>query len=321
MSHATIEPFLRPEVCRILALDGGGAKGMYSLGVLKEVEAQAGKPLCEVFDLIYGTSTGSIIGSMLGLGWRVQTILEKYLQYVPPIMKASSPTEKSEALKAAGDKIFSGKGFADMKTDVGIVSTRWQTEKPMIFKTSVHLAHGRKATFVPAFGVPLVDAIQASCSAYPFFERKTVRTSMGDEIELMDGGYCANNPTLFALTDATGPLKYRPEDCRVLSIGCGTYPEPPPSSLKMWFAKKYIVSVQLLQKTMETNTNTMEQLRSFIFKSVPSVRVNDTYERPEMATDLFEHDPKKLSLLRQLGEESFATREAEIAKLIFNGGR
>lgn len=320
MTQATIERFIRPDVCRILTLDGGGAKGMYSLGVLKEVEAQAGKPLCEVFDLIYGTSTGSIIGAMLGLGWSVSTILEKYMENVPSIMRAKSAADKSAALKTAGEKIFDGKGFNDMKTDIGIVSTRWQSEKPMIFKTGVHLAHGRKASFVPAFGVPLVDAIQASCSAYPFFERKIVKNSAGDEIELMDGGYCANNPTLFALTDATGPLGYRPEDCRVLSIGCGTYPEPSPS-LGMWFAKKYVVTVQLLQKTMETNTNTMELLRSFIFKAVPSVRVNDTYERPEMATDLFEHNPKKLSLLRQLGEESFATREAEIAKLIFNGDK
>lgn len=318
MAETTIERFLRPDVCRILTLDGGGAKGMYSLGVLKEVEAQAGKPLCEVFDLIYGTSTGSIIGAMLGLGWSVPKILEKYMENVPSIMRAKSAADKSAALKAAGEKIFGSNGFNDMKTDIGIVSTRWQSEKPMIFKTGVHLAHGRKATFVPAFGVPLVDAIQASCSAYPFFERKIVKTSAGDEIELIDGGYCANNPALFALTDATGPLGYRPEDCRVLSVGCGTYPEPKPSLL-MKFAKKYLVSVQLLQKTMETNTNTMEQLRSFIFKSVPSVRVNDTYERPEMATDLFEHDPKKLSILRQLGEESFATREAEIATKIFNG--
>lgn len=291
---------------------------MYSLGVLKEVEAAAGKPLCEVFDLIYGTSTGSIIGAMLGLGWSVADILKKYNENVPLIMRASSPASKSAALKAAGEKIFQGKDFNDMKTDIGIVSTRWQTEKPMIFKTGVHLAHGRTATFVPGFGVPLVDAIQASCSAYPFFERKTVKTSSGDEIELIDGGYCANNPTLFALTDATGPLEYRYEDCRVLSVGCGKYPEPTPS-FKMRFARKYVVTVQLLQKTMETNTNTMEQLRSFIFDAVPSVRVNDTYERPEMATDLFEHDSKKLSLLRQLGEESFAALEKDIRHLIFNG--
>jgi hypothetical protein len=33
------------------------------------------------------------------------------------------------------------------------------------------------------------DAVQASCSAYPFFERKTVKTDNGDLIELIDGGY------------------------------------------------------------------------------------------------------------------------------------
>jgi patatin-like phospholipase/acyl hydrolase len=43
---------------RVLSLDGGGAKGVYTLGVLKEVEAMANAPLYEVFDLVFGTSTG-----------------------------------------------------------------------------------------------------------------------------------------------------------------------------------------------------------------------------------------------------------------------
>ncbi len=47
--------------CRILSLDGGGAKGFYTLGVLQEIEALVNKPLYETFDLIFGTSTGSII--------------------------------------------------------------------------------------------------------------------------------------------------------------------------------------------------------------------------------------------------------------------
>lgn len=51
--------------CSILALDGGGSKGIYTLGVLKEVEAIAPAPLHKCFDLIYGTSTGSIIGTLL----------------------------------------------------------------------------------------------------------------------------------------------------------------------------------------------------------------------------------------------------------------
>jgi patatin-like phospholipase/acyl hydrolase len=56
---------------RVLSLDGGGSKGVYTLGVLKEVEALAGKPLCEVFDLIFGTSTGSIIAALIALGYRI----------------------------------------------------------------------------------------------------------------------------------------------------------------------------------------------------------------------------------------------------------
>ena len=49
---------------RVLSLDGGGATGFYTLGVLREVETLAGNdPLHKHFDLIFGTSTGSIIAA------------------------------------------------------------------------------------------------------------------------------------------------------------------------------------------------------------------------------------------------------------------
>lgn len=55
-----------PNVFRVPSLDGGGAKGFYTLSALKEIEALVGCPLCEKFDLIYGTSTGAIIATLLG---------------------------------------------------------------------------------------------------------------------------------------------------------------------------------------------------------------------------------------------------------------
>jgi predicted acylesterase/phospholipase RssA len=185
----------------------------------------------------------------------------------------------------------------------------------MIFKGSVQQAHGRTSTFVPGFGVTIAEAVEASCSAYPFFLRKTVTTSTGDEVELMDGGYCANNPTLYAISDAVVALKKQPEDLRIVNVGVGNYPEPKPG-IKMRLAKKYIVSVQLLQKTFEVNTQSMDQLRTVLFKNVPTIRISDTFERPEMATDLMEHDLKKLNLLRQRGRESFASREADLRKFL-----
>lgn len=85
----------------------------------------------------------------------------------------------------------------------------------MIFKGNVVQAHGRKGTFSPGFGVSIADAVQASCSAYPFFERKVIVTAAGDKVELIDGGYCANNPTLFAIADATVALKKDHKDIRL----------------------------------------------------------------------------------------------------------
>jgi patatin-like phospholipase/acyl hydrolase len=61
------------EVLRILTLDGGGAKGFYTLGVLKEIEAMIGGPLHQKFDLVFGTSTGAIITSTLS--WNCTEIM------------------------------------------------------------------------------------------------------------------------------------------------------------------------------------------------------------------------------------------------------
>jgi predicted acylesterase/phospholipase RssA len=303
-------------LCRILSLDGGGAKGFYTLGILREIEGMVGRPLCERFDLIFGTSTGAIIAALLALGKTVKEISDLYEQHVPTVMQKKGRHEKSLALAQLGDTIFEGKKFDAMKTGVGIVTTRWVIERPMIFKTNIEQAHGRMGTFSPGFGCTISDAVQASCSAYPFFDRKTVTTDRGDIIELIDGGYCANNPTLYAIADAIMALKLPPEDIRVVSVGVGVYPAPTPS----WFSKtkwaQKFVSVQLLQKTLEINTQSMDQLRHVLFRHVPTVRISDTFEQPEMATDLFEHDLKKLNILRQRGSESFAKHEAQLKEFL-----
>jgi patatin-like phospholipase/acyl hydrolase len=58
--------------CRILSLDGGGAKGFYTIGVLKGIEGMLDGKLHEHFDLVFGTSTGSIIAALVALGRPVE---------------------------------------------------------------------------------------------------------------------------------------------------------------------------------------------------------------------------------------------------------
>lgn len=138
---------------------------------------------------------------------------------------------------------------------------------------------------------------------------------MGEDIELIDGGYCANNPTLYAIADAVQALQSDRKDIRLVSVGVGVYPDPKPSFL-MRLAKKYLVSVQLLQKTLEINTQSMDQLRQILFHDIPTIRISDSYVTPEMATDLLEHDLNKLDILFQRGRDSFASREKQLREYL-----
>lgn len=300
---------------RILTLDGGGSKGFYTLGVLHELEAMLGARLHEHFDLIYGTSTGSIIGTLLALGYSVEEIHSLYKKHVPAIMSPWFPSAKTAALKKLADEVFANCTFADMKTRVGIVATRWMTELPMIFKSDQEQAFGRKATFTPGFGVPLADAVQASCSAYPFFNRKMVKTSQGEKVELFDGGFCANNPTLYAIADAVKAMSNERRAIQVINVGVGDFPTKPTNPL-IRLRNKAILTIELSQKILEVNTKSMEQLRSLLFDDVQTVRISDMFNVPELATDFLEHDLKKLDLIRQRGRESFAAKEKALAEML-----
>lgn len=301
--------------CRILSLDGGGAKGFYTLGVLNQLEALLGKePLSTKFDLIFGTSTGAIIASLLALGKTVAEVHDLYKAHVPNLMSLGSSSARSAALEKLATDVYKDAKFDAIKTGIGIVAARWLEEKPMIFKASPNQAHGMKATFQPGFGCTVADAVVASCSAYPIFDRKIVTISDGSEVELLDGGYCANNPTLYAIADAVKALKMEHHQLRVVSIGVGNYPEPP-RYWHNWVISKFFL-VRLLHKTLGINTHSMEALATVLFNDVPMVRVNDTYSTPDMAADLMEHNLKKLNILYQRGGESFGKHEAELKKLL-----
>lgn len=131
---------------RVLSLDGGGAKGVYTLGVLKEVEAAAGVPLCEVFDLVFGTSTGLIIAALLALGYRINEIEKLYFKLIPRIMKKRTAHGRTRALQAEAAQLFKELDFTAFKIPIGIVCANYEFERPMVFKNKREQAHGRVNT-------------------------------------------------------------------------------------------------------------------------------------------------------------------------------
>ena len=295
---------------RILCLDGGGAKGFYTLGFLRELEASLGVLLSVHFHAIYGTSTGAIIASLLALGKSAVETLALYEKNVPSILGAWGAANKTAKLKLVADQLYKGVQWSDFKTRIGIVATNWTREKPLIFKNQIDAAYGMKATFLPGFGCTVADAVRASCSATPFFEPCILDLKNDGKIEARDGGFCANNPSLFAASDALNPFGIPPKDIRLLSLGVGHYPEPKRS----WIGRKIrkLPPVHILQKTLNVSANTTEIQTKLLLPQVPHIRVSDRYESPELAMDFLESDVGRLNLLVQKGRESFAARENEI---------
>jgi len=78
----------KPGPHTLLALDGGGIRGMITLGVLSAMERMLQDALgrddnfvlADYFDYVAGTSTGAIIATCLSLGWRVDKIRRFYEQ-------------------------------------------------------------------------------------------------------------------------------------------------------------------------------------------------------------------------------------------------
>lgn len=305
------------KVFRVLSLDGGGAKGFYSLGVLDHIESMVGGPLVNRFDLIFGTSTGSIIAALLGLGCSVEQIHTLYKTHVPRVMKKLLPSSKSRALAELSKEVFGNRTFEEFTKPMGIVSTNWDNDRPTIFKSYQSQARRGKASFVPGFGCTIGDAVQASCSAYPFFSKKVVTTSGGDRLVLIDGGFCANNPTLYAIADCVATLGIPLANVRLISVGVGVYPSPPryPWHLGWWLS--FLPWITLAQKVLEINTQSMDELRAYLYGDISTVRISQPYSTPDMATDMFEHDMTKLNQLRQRGKKSAHDQEDQLRAFLF----
>ena len=300
---------------RILTLDGGGSKGVYSLGFLREFEKLTNVELYKCFDLVYGTSTGSIITALISLGKSVDEIIEIYLSTIPDIMGARRKSSRSHKLNKHVQSIFGDAKFDVFKVNIGIVAMHYGYAKPMIFKSSIQQAHGRHSTFEPGFGCKIADAILASCAAFPYFDSITVETVNQGKPQLMDGGFVGNNPALFALADAVKAFDMPLGAIRLLSLGVGEYP-PAPRGLSDRILRGSW-PYQLFEKMLSANTNTIEQLRQVLFPNVQAVRVNDAFTDTQYATNFLESDSNKLRKLMDLGRESFGKYEEDV-KTLFN---
>ena len=100
----------------MLALDGGGIRGLLTLGILEKIEAlvagATGKKLGDYFDYIAGTSTGAIIAAGLARGMSVAELVDFYRSAGKQMFEHSSLIERvkyfytADPLKAKLQTVF-----------------------------------------------------------------------------------------------------------------------------------------------------------------------------------------------------------------------
>lgn len=224
---------------RILALDGGGIKGAMTLGFLKRVEdllrARHGNPdllLCDYFDLIGGTSTGSIIASLLAVGKPVSEVQAMYQEMGGEIFDSKvkfnplglfAPKFKSAPLKERLEKEFGDMQMDSDKIRTGlcIVTKRLDTGG-----TWPIINHPDAKYFKDNRDILLRHAVRASTAAPSYFEPEKLMVKIDQEGIFVDGGVSsANNPALymFMMTQLKGfPFHWKPGKEEVLLVSCGT---------------------------------------------------------------------------------------------------
>ncbi|MDP9219081.1 MAG: patatin-like phospholipase family protein [Actinomycetota bacterium] len=232
----------------LLALDGGGLRGAFSLGVLGEMESLLRKKtgaedtfvLSDFFDFIGGTSTGAIIATGLALGWPVDKLKDKYRtlgaavfhrrRFVPAWAWSKYPGEplRRQLQAEFGDRTF---GDPDIRTLLMIVLHNRSTDSPwpLVNERRAHYNDGRAPTH-HNLDLRLWQLLSASTAAPSFFPPVYLDLGTGPK-EFVDGGVTAhNNPALQMFLSATIP-EYQtrwptgPENMLLISVGTGSSPQ------------------------------------------------------------------------------------------------
>jgi patatin-like phospholipase/acyl hydrolase len=206
---------------QILALDGGGIKGLFSAAVLAHIEEDLQIDITEYFDLIVGSSTGGIIALGLGLGLRPKRLVDFYAQRGPGIFRGLyglrsighwlfrkfSQQALCEALKSPD--VFGDRKLGDSKKPLVITSYDLGDDDVYLFK-SPHHAHLKRDWKVPAWQVAL--ATSAAPTYFPPCRHV-------DNIRHVDGGLWANNPTLVGIAEAVSMFGVPLDQISVLNLG------------------------------------------------------------------------------------------------------
>jgi uncharacterized protein len=232
---------------RILALDGGGIRGIITLEILAGLETllreQSGRQndfvLADYFDFIAGTSTGAIIGTALSLGMSVADVRSFYLETGREMFEEASVLRRfrykyeDTKLSQKLHEMFGADttlGSDRLKTLLMMVMRNATTDSPWPVTNNPFAKFNQKDLPGCNLNIPLWQLVRASTAAPCFFPPEVVRVG-AEEFIFIDGALTTyNNPAFQAFLMATVEpynLNWPAGEDKILlvSIGTGTNPK------------------------------------------------------------------------------------------------
>lgn len=207
----------------VLALSGGGYRGLYTATILSELEAALGRPIASHFDLICGTSAGGMLA--LGLAAEIPALELQALfenegsrifgcRGLPRRLLGFWLTAKhdSTGLREVLTERFQDTTIGNLKHRVLVPAVNYSTGRGQFFKTPHH------PSFEIDHRMKVVDVALATAAAPVYFP-----LSRNDRGVFADGGLVGNAPGLFGLHEVRTFLAPNQQaKIRVLAIGTMT---------------------------------------------------------------------------------------------------
>jgi patatin-like phospholipase/acyl hydrolase len=298
---------------RILAIDGGGIRGIIPALVLAQIERRSGRQTFEMFDLIAGTSTGGILACALCAPEPLpaEKLVALYEEEGPEIFSRSVfqkirsagglADEKydSAALDRSLERFLSDKRLSSSRPDLIVPAYDTAEPGPYFFKS-------RKARESEADDFPLAVVARSTSAAPTYFEASAVGGRA-----LVDGGVFAVNPAMSAFAEV---MRHQPSaEVVLLSLGTGqrtrrrSYAE-----IKNWGLVEW--ARPILDVVFDGVSDAVDYQLRHILEEGRYWRLQ--VELTEASDDLDDASEENLRLLRRQAEALVAASSADIDAVI-----
>jgi uncharacterized protein len=235
---------------RVLALDGGGTRGIISIAFLAEIERrireETGRKdlvLSDVFDQVGGTSVGSLLATMVSLGYPTAEMEKVFRELAAKIFTGRTTIIGQKRFDArplvngvraiVKDRTL---GSPDLRTGLVIVSKRVDTGSPWIMsnnpKMPYYYTHPGKEGWLGNRHYPLVNILRASTAAPYLFTPTEILIAEDNDGHVekgwfADGGVSTHNNPAYQMLLMAGLPAYRlgwtldPDNLLMISVGTG----------------------------------------------------------------------------------------------------